>query len=211
VTQRPAARSAAGRSCFDRRRSPLRRAARNLFDSESRLSYDPAVRRRVVLPALALLALAAPVAATMLVQRLPLARVTRAAARIVHGRIVAVDVGRDDSGLPATWITVDIARAVKGGPASRLTIKQYGVATPLPDGTLAAIAGMPRYAPGEELVLFLHGESRRGFTSPVGLGQGVYRVRRHGDAADVRDDLGHTAPQPLDDFLGRVAHLAETP
>ena len=36
----------------------------------------------------------------------------------------------------------------------RLTVKQLGVAEPLADGTAGRIAGLPRYAVGEEVVLF---------------------------------------------------------
>jgi hypothetical protein len=34
------------------------------------------------------------------------------------------------------------------------------------------VAGMPRFEPGEEVLLFLHAPSALGLTSPVGLGQG---------------------------------------
>src|SRR2546428_6621847 len=119
-----------------------------------------------------------------------LARVTDVAARIVHGTVLEVRSGRDESGLPATWITLAVARTLKGPHQDRLTIKQLGVATPLPDGTITRIAGMPQYRAGDEVVLFLHGESRRGFTSPVGLGQGVYRVSPTAAGAQVRGHSG---------------------
>lgn len=147
----------------------------------------------------------------MLVQRLPLDRVAAEAESIVHARVVDVQPGRDESNLPATWITLDVTRALKGGRVSRVTIKQFGVTTPLADGTLAALAGLPRYAPGDEVVLFLRGESPRGFTSPVGLAQGVYRVAHEHGRAQVRDDLRRNAPQDLDEFLARVGRLVGQP
>jgi hypothetical protein len=119
-----------------------------------------------------------------------------------------VRAGRDGSGLPATWITLDVRRAVKGPGDARLTVKQYGAAEPLPDGTLTRIAGVPRYAVGEEVVLFLRGESRRGFTSTIGLGQGTFRVRRVGGRAEVRSDLPAAGPRDLAALLDEAARLA---
>jgi hypothetical protein len=149
----------------------------------------------------------APAGATMLVRRLPLETIATKAARIVHARVVEVASGRDVSGVPATWVTLEVDRPVKGARAGRLTIKQIGTVDPLPDGAVAAVAGLPRYQPGEELVVFLRGESRRGFTSPVGMGQGVFRVRSVRGRRAVRSDLGD-ADQDLDEFLERVGRLA---
>lgn len=149
----------------------------------------------------------APAGATTMLRRLPLEVIAARAARIVHGRVITVASGRDVSGLPATWITLDVERPVKGVRAGRLTIKQFGSAEPLPDGALAAVAGVPRYQLGEEVVVFLRGESGRGFTSPVGLGQGVYRVRATRGRRAVRSDVGE-GDEDLDAFLDRVRRLA---
>lgn len=47
------------------------------------------------------------------------------------------------------------------------------------DGMSYAIHGMPRFEPGEEVVLFLTAEHpKSGICLPVGLGQGLYRIRR---------------------------------
>jgi hypothetical protein len=121
--------------------------------------------------------------------------------------VVDVASGRDVSGLPATWVTLDVGRPLKGARAGRLTFKQFGSAEPLPDGALAAVAGVPRYRVGEEVVVFLRGDSSRGFTSPVGLGQGVYRVRAERGRRTVRGDLG-AEDEDLDAFLERVRKLA---
>lgn len=132
--------------------------------------------------------------ATMTVGPLPLRQMTAEAVRIVHGRVVAVRSDRDERGLPATWITLEVLDALKGGAASETTIKQFGVADPLPDGTAASIIGMPRFTPGEEVVLFLYGESTLGFTSPIGLGQGVYRVEDTANGvADTVNGVAGTA------------------
>jgi len=137
---------------------------------------------------------------------LSLARVTGLAARIVQATVLEVRSGRDDAGLPATWITLAVARTLEGPHSQRITIKQFGVATPLPDGTITRIAGMPQYRAGQEVVLFHHGESRRGFTSPIGLGQGAYRVSRGAAGAQVHNDAG--GARNLEDFLAEVERRA---
>jgi hypothetical protein len=154
---------------------------------------------------------AVPHAEATVVLRLPLARVTREAGRIVHGTVVEVRAGRDDAGLPATWVTLAVARTVKGPAVRRLTLKQFGATEPLPDGTVGRVAGLPRYAVGEEVVLFLRPESGRGFTSPVGLGQGTYRVSRGAAGARVRRDLPGATTRDLGDFLADVERLSVAP
>ena len=151
----------------------------------------------------------APAGAMTLVRRLPLEEIATTAAHIVHARVVEVASGRDVSGVPATWITLEVDRPVKGAQPGRYVIKQIGAADPLPDGAVSAVAGLPRYRPGEEVVVFLRGESQRGFTSPVGMGQGVYRVRSVRGRRAVRSDAGD-ADQDLDEFLDRVGRLTGT-
>ena len=140
------------------------------------------------------------------VQRLTLDQTVQRAERIVHATVGEMHSGRDQAGLPATWITLQIARTLKGAQRRQVTIKQYGVAEPLPDGSVARIAGLPRYTVGEEVVLFLHPDSRRGFTSPVGLGQGCYRINRAALRPRVRRDVGGGAAD-LDEFLSTVQRL----
>jgi hypothetical protein len=147
-----------------------------------------------------LLVTARPVAA-VIAQRMSLNEVTHEAARIVYATVSTVRAGRDASGLPATWITLTVARTLKGPATSSLTIKQYGVAAPLPDGTITRMAGVPHYRAGDEVILFLRGESGRGFTSPVGFLQGAYRVDRGPSGARVN------GTQDLDQFLAHVTAL----
>ena len=78
----------------------------------------------------------------------------------------------------------------------------------LPDGTVTRVAGVPAYDAGDEIVLFLRTPSRRGFTSPVGLAQGAYRVRRRGARPRVRQELAGPDVRDLDEFLAEVERLA---
>ncbi len=156
---------------------------------------------------IAVLCAAALADAATLVRRLPLEEVTHRAERIVHARVVTVQSGRDASGLAATWVTLEVKHTLKGPAAEQLVVKQFGAATPLPDGTVGRIAGLPAYATGEEVVLFLRAPSARGFSSPVGLGQGVYRVRGTAQRRMVAADVSGKQ-EGLEAFLSKVTTLA---
>lgn len=147
--------------------------------------------------------------ATMMIRAMSLEEVTAEAERVVHAKVVSVLSGQDASGLPATWVTLEVNHNLKGSSPQFLTIKQFGTTKPLSNGSLARVPGLPRYAVGEELVLFLRGESARGFTSPVGIGQGVYRVEQSDAGASVRNDLGRQR-QSLDSLLSTVTRLSRT-
>jgi hypothetical protein len=167
---------------------------------------------------LALLALAwglaaPPAHATTMVKPMALDEVTAEAKRVVHAVVTSVTSGRDELGVPSTWTTFAVAETLKGDAAPTFTIKQFGVAEPLPDGTIARLAGLPTYEVGDEVVVFLRDASRRGFTSPVGLGQGTYRVKRHGQKPAVRSDDDPTGKgdQDFDAFVGKVrAHARKS-
>lgn len=141
--------------------------------------------------------------ATMIREHAPLATVTAEAGRIVHASVTDVRSGRDERGLPATWVTLAVKRTLKGTHDSRLVVKQFGVMEPLPDGTITGLPDMPRYRVGDEVVLFLRPESAHGFTSPVGLSDGVYHV----DAGHRVAHAAGRAGQDLDSFLAGVATL----
>jgi hypothetical protein len=166
------------------------------------------MRRAALVWALVLAAAGWAVADTS--PRMPRERIVRTAARIVHGTVVEVSEGRDASGTPSTWVTLDVARTLKGESQSRVTFKQIGVSTPLADGAVAWIVGLPSYRIGDEVVLFLRGESMQGFTSPVGFAQGAYRVARDRGGARVSDGAGDIG-QPLEQLLADVERLVASP
>ena len=70
-----------------------------------------------------------------------------------------------------------------------VVIKQFGLAEPiqLDNGVtrVSRIEGMPRYIPGQEYLLFLNQDSRLGFSSPIGLLQGAFRVQGRGTSRTV--------------------------
>ena len=161
--------------------------------------------------------------ATMTI-RLDLPQIVAAADRAFVGRVVSVHVDRDQSGLPSTWVTFAVDQVIKGTVGSGLTMKQFGAATPLSDGSMLHLPGLPTYAAGDEMVIFLSGESAAGFCSPIGLAQGKFPiVRRAGHAMvaatvenlgvlqSMRRLQGPLAPRAgeitLNEFLDHVAQL----
>ena len=106
------------------------------------------------------------------VRQVSLPQMIRAADRIFVGKVVAVESRRDEHGLPATYVTFAVTETIKGPPGKQVTIKQIGGRP----GTLPAIPGLPTYTVGEVVLLFLHRDSQYGFTSPVGLHQGKWKV-----------------------------------
>jgi len=163
--------------------------------------------RRTVAQALAIALIAGSAHATTLTP-MTLEEITGEAARVVHGTVTQVTSARDGGGVAATWVTLAVATTLKGARESTITFKQAGSPEPLADGQAVFFDGFPRYQVGEEVVLFLRGESRFGFTSPVGLGQGAYRVDRKSGHPEVRADVGQRRKQDLDTFLRTVAGLA---
>ena len=163
------------------------------------------VWRRCAL-ALAALVLLTANAEALSLRRLTLAERVAESGRIVHGTVVEAVGGRDEAGIPATWITVDVARTLKGAAERRVTFKQLGRSDRADDGNVLRIADLPVYHVGDEIVLLLRTPSRRGFTSPVGFADGVYRVEHASGTARVREpaDDGSKA---LDALLAEIAAL----
>lgn len=131
------------------------------------------VRLRPVLPALCLLA--APVFASQ-VRPVNLEQMTDRAAKIFEGRCVETSVTRDPQiGREVLTATFEVGRTVKGEVGSTITVRMLAGAGQ-EAGAREGTAGMPRFRPGDDVVLFLYGESDLGLSSPVGLGQGRFSV-----------------------------------
>ncbi len=110
------------------------------------------------------------------VRPINLEEMVQRADRIFLGRCVGVRAELDlDLGQMVTYTTFVTHRAVKGSAHGKVTIKLLG--NQIEDGGPGrGIEGVPRFREGEEVVLFLYGDSGRGLTSPVGLGQGKFVV-----------------------------------
>jgi hypothetical protein len=144
--------------------------------------------RRSLPIALALALVAATTSATV-VLRLSLAELVDRAEVILEGQVLDTVAGHDRRGGIATTVTVLVEDGLSGvdsGELFRFT---------LPGGVVGergmVIAGVPRYEPGERVLLFLESESGRGLRMPVGLAQGSFRVGLEPDGSrSLTRDLG---------------------
>ncbi len=73
----------------------------------------------------------------------------------------------------AYFYTFQVNRMIKGPSRTHLSVKVSKL--------LVDMKQVPIYMAGDNLVLFLYGESKNGFSSPVGLGQGRFSVRYSDD------------------------------
>ena len=104
------------------------------------------------------------------VRGIDLEQMTRRAARIFSGRCIETEVIFDPAlGRDVTVATFQVHRAVKGVAGNTVTVRMDGAGGDAP-------AGLPAFQAGEDVILFLYGESAQGFSSPVGLGQGRFKV-----------------------------------
>jgi hypothetical protein len=165
---------------------------------------------------------------------LDLPALTGQAERIFVGRVETVASGRDANGLPAVWTTFAVEQPLKGwheAVPAHLTLKQLGASFGGADAPVVPHAAVPRYRAGESVVLFVHPDSALGFTSPVGLGQGCFRITEHGGVRTVENDVGNrnlaagpatalrrggpapaaAEPLPLAAFVARVQDLIAHP
>ncbi len=110
------------------------------------------------------------VAATTL-QRMSVAEMSRAAHTIVRARCVA-NSARWDAGEIWTFTTFDVEETWKGSSPARITVRLIGGEA----GNLkSTVSGVPRFAPGEEVVLFLE-RTAAGDFSVVSWVQGTFRI-----------------------------------
>lgn len=126
-----------------------------------------------------------------------LSEMTSRAGRIVHGRVVEVRDGTHPKNeqIAVTFVKIQVTDMIKGEAVRDFTFMQYGNSTHL------YVVHLPRYSVGEEVVLFLYAESKLGFTSPVGEGQGKFVVRdnvRSGQRQLINEQLNRSLFDRLD-------------
>lgn len=129
--------------------------------------------------------LAASMVSALTVLQLNLEQLTALSERVFMGRCVSVRQEEDSSGRPVQYVTFRVEEMLKGEPAERITFKQLGLISPSQEEgrdrgmTVESLfRDMPRYDVGEEAVIFLSAEGNRGFTAPIGLQQGKFRVEK---------------------------------
>jgi hypothetical protein len=164
--------------------------------------------RRLIAAAAIALAACLP-AAAMTTIPLYLDELVDGAAVAFEGTCIDNRVERDpETDLVVTYTTFTVRELLKGEANFTHVIKQVGGT--LDDGKPSwAVRGVPRFALGQDYVLFLYGKSSAGFSSPVGLSQGRFVVHaRDGGlrVANGRDfrDLTANARERQDETTQRV-------
>jgi hypothetical protein len=134
------------------------------------------MRMRFESPAIcaaAVFLLCAAAAATTLA-RMTIEQMTRASQLVVRAKCTGNSTGWD-AGEIWTFSEFQVEDTWKGTPPSNLTVCLLGG----PAGNLASsVPGVPRFQPGEEVVLFLEA-TRKGDFSVVSWVQGTFRIRRN--------------------------------
>lgn len=112
---------------------------------------------------------------------------------IIVATVVNMSDGFDGSGIPYTDITVQVHETLQGNANGMYTFRQFGLLAPRDMGngrTFVGVSpdGFPKFAVGQEVVLFLYAETSLGFQSTAGLLQGKFDVR-NGEVANGIDNL----------------------
>jgi hypothetical protein len=110
-----------------------------------------------------------------------------------EGTVTETHSERDaGTGFAVTYTTFAVSDVLKGNVGTSYTIKQIGGT--LPDDKLQfRVEGVPTFVVGQDYVVFLAGVSSAGFSSPIGLEQGRFRVngetgvKRVANGRDFRD------------------------
>ncbi len=111
-----------------------------------------------------------PARATTL-QRMSVADLSRTAHTVVRARCITNST-RWDAGEIWTFTTFDVQETWKGSAPAQITVRLLGGSA----GKLTStVSGVPRFSPGEELILFLERTPARDF-SIVSWMQGTFRI-----------------------------------
>ncbi|MGD8606552.1 MAG: hypothetical protein PVH21_04625 [Myxococcales bacterium] len=174
----------------------------------------------------ALMAAASPVHASI-VQGLELGELVAHADRIVLGRVVFSESFQRSDGTLGTWHRIDVEQDVRGNASGETEVIVETLGGHIGDLGMR-VEGEPSFEVGERVVVFISGGGPYAAFRPVGMAQGVMRVRRKQGVETVRQSreglmlvrrnaqgrleksLG-ALPQdePLDAFLTRVRALVD--
>lgn len=174
--------------------------------------------------ALSALALALPAHATV-VEALSLQQICDQSYSAFHGTCVSVRTEwTADRTYVVTTYELRVTEWLKGGDGSAATFVTHLGGEK--DGVGTGVCGMPRYAEGEEVVLFLNQPHEgTGCCVPLGFGQGAFHVKDSAKGRSVfrsyaglvfwnpvtgtasQPESEVTGEQPLVDFLAEVRNL----
>lgn len=104
--------------------------------------------------------------------------------RIFVGICVSVEEQQLDfsNGSPLTYTeyTFEVLQSIKGTGSETIVLRQVGLAK-----GPGSIIGMPAYDIDKKYLLFLRGDSEYGLASPIGLGQGAFKILKPKDGPEL--------------------------
>ena len=104
--------------------------------------------------------------------------------RIFVGICVSVEEQQLDfsNGSPLTYTeyTFEVLQSIKGTGSETVVLRQVGLAK-----GPGSIIGMPVYDIDKKYLLFLRGDSEYGLASPIGLGQGAFKILKPKDGPEL--------------------------
>lgn len=106
-----------------------------------------------------------------------LSEMTAQAERILLVTVIQVEAQRGLNALPTTAYHLKVEEILKGQAEAVETLHFYGEPANLRRGGFGGLPAMPTLTAGEKVLLFLTPPSSLGLTGPVGLNQGVLKVR----------------------------------
>lgn len=142
-----------------------------------------------------------------IVQALDLEQLAKKADVVVHGQVLDQRTAWNASHSRIYTVTrVSVTDPLKGPhkAGAVIQIRQLGGTV---DDITQSIVGNARLTAGEEVVLFLNHNPKKGLHYVLGMAQGKYAVQREGKLATVRHDLEGLALADLAD--GRLAGLKD--
>lgn len=160
-----------------------------------------------LLRAACILCLMSGAALATIVQALDLQQLAKKADVVVHGQVLDQSTAWNASHSRIYTVTrVSVTDPLKG-PHQKGTVIQIRQLGGTVDDITQSIVGNARLSAGEEVVLFLNHDPKKGLHYVLGMAQGKYAVQRDGNAAVVRHDLAGLALADLAD--GRLAGLKD--
>lgn len=120
------------------------------------------------------------------VRQVGLGEMIGASGMIFSGTVTQVRGDLDENGDIATWTTFRVETPIRGVAPGSVTIKQYGGRTE--KGSMF-LAHMRYFVEGERVLVMLYPPSELGFTSPIGMGQGIWKVSDDGNVLGVNSEI----------------------
>ncbi len=105
--------------------------------------------------------------------------------RVFIGVCVSVAENRDGN-MIYTEYTFEVLENIKGVGSGTIVFRQFGRTK-----GVGSVIGMPFYDNDKKYLMFLHGDTQLGLTSPIGLGQGAFHVIKKDDGSEVAINAFH--------------------